>query len=103
MTALFYILRLNSGNLYIGATKNLEKAKIFNSSPFSLNNNALAFQWGFEGINAYAVSPTDFLMAASFRKAAFLIRSFKISRRYSGSGPPTTISTLEGIPLVFFP
>ena len=81
----------------------MRKVKIFNSSPFSININALSFQWWFESINAYAAFLTDFLIAASFRKAAFLTRSFKISRRYRGSGPPTTTSTLEGIPLIFFP
>jgi hypothetical protein len=80
----------------------MKKAKIFTSSPFSFNIKALAIQEWFESINAYAASLTDFLLAASFRKAAFLIRSFKISRRYRGSGSPTTTSTFEGIPLIFF-
>ena len=80
----------------------MRKAKNFTSSPFSFYIKVLAFQGWFESINAYAASMTDFLMAASFRKAAFLISSFKISRRYRGSGSPTTTSTLEGIPLIFY-
>ena len=80
----------------------MRKAKNFTSSPFSFYIKALAIQWWFESSNAYAASLTDFLMAASFRKAAFLISSFKISRRYRGSGSPTTTSTLEGISLIFY-
>jgi hypothetical protein len=80
----------------------MKKAKIFTSSPFSIDVKALAGQWWFESINAYAASLTDFLMAASFRKAAFRIISFKISIRYKGSGPAYTTLILDGIPLILF-
>ena len=78
----------------------MKKAKFFTSSPFSFNIKALAIQEWFESINAYAASLTDFLLAASFRKAAFLISSFKISRRYRGSGPQATTSNLAGMPFI---
>ena len=80
----------------------MKKAKIFTSSPFSIDVKALVIQWWFESINAYAASLTDFLMAASFRKAAFRIISFKISIRYKGSGPAYTTLILDGIPLILF-
>ena len=79
----------------------MNKAKIFTSSPFSIDVKALAIQWWFESINAYTASLTDFLMAASFRKAAFRIISFKISIRYKGSGPAYTTLILDGIPFIF--
>ena len=80
----------------------MRKAKNFTSSPFSFYIKVLSFQGWFESINAYAAFLTEFLIFSSFRKAAFLISSFKISRRYKGSGSPTTTSTLEGIPLIFY-
>jgi len=80
----------------------MKKAKVFASSPFSFYIKMLALQGWLDSINAYAASLTDLLIPASFRKATFLISSFKISRRYRGNGSPTTTSTLEGIPLIFF-
>jgi predicted GIY-YIG superfamily endonuclease len=120
MTAWFYILRLQSGSLCIGATKNLEKRYAAHSAGFAGRTTALdlpvslvyseehdsfyikvlAFQRRFEDINAYAASRADFLISASFRKATFLINSFKISRGYKGSGSPTITLTSDGMPLI---
>ena len=75
----------------------MRKAKNFTSSPFSIYIIVLTFKGWFQRINPYAAFLTDFAISASFRKATFLINSFKISRRYKGIESPTATSTLEGM------